>query len=450
MEQTQQICLVNLVHLNPSHNGGVQRIVKPVSQLLADYAQRHQLQVIFAVGWRFAREFPSWLGYPDAPTLPCSPETGLTPLLLTLKPSIVVSPLFGLAPFNPLEHYLGVPYITAIPDTLALDKPELFSLEELQQRREVYSQLHHATVIVTISEYSKQRLIHHLQLSPEQIVIIPPAGNHLTQIEAVSIPQPYVLYPANGWLHKRHDLLMQIMQKIWKVRPELNLVLTGYHQPDWLATLTSSYPGSEHRIINLGYVSDNQLTSLYREAEALLFVSEYEGFGLPLLEAMENKCPVICAPLAAIPEVAGDAALYVDSVNPSVWADALLNKLPLQRSELVEKGLLRSRQFSWEQSRQRWIKVLTSAGLKLFDSEQDLTLSLTSVTQELIIWANLHDRQYQELEAKEEIIQNQNKAILEQQRELAEKKAVLQFIKKIPCLEKFILWMYFCGKSILK
>jgi hypothetical protein len=105
------------------------------------------------------------------------------------------------------------------------------------------------------------------------------------------------------------------------------------------------------------------LLTLYQHAEALLFVSQYEGFGMPLLEAMQQGCPVICAPLSAIPEMVGDAAILVDSEKPDDWAEAILTTLPHRRSELIEAGHKRATAFTWAKTRSGWAEVLDSAGI---------------------------------------------------------------------------------------
>src|SRR6185369_10452375 len=97
--------------------------------------------------------------------------------------------------------------------------------------------------------------------------------------------------------------------------------------------------------------------------EALLFVSQYEGFGMPLLEAMQQGCPVICAPLAAIPEVVGEAGLYVNSENVDEWVDAILTQLPQRRESLIAAGRERAAQFTWAKTREGWQKALREVGM---------------------------------------------------------------------------------------
>ena len=447
-----QTCLVNLFHLDPARNGGASRVAKEFSRMLAGFAQANRLHVIFAVGWRFADEFPAWLGNYPVDVIPCLPEAGLTPLLKALQPDILVSPLFGMAPFEHPHDFPQVPHIVSMPDiALGLVRPDLFSAEGVQQRHQLYAQLHHASRIVAVSEYSRQCLIRHVGLSPQKVVVVPLAANHVIESQApnpdLAISQPYVFYPANAWPYKRHALLVEIMREIWKVRPEVRLVLAGWLDAQFVASLIehSCWPGEQ--IINLGYISsDSQLATLYRQAEALLFVSEYESFGMPLLEAMGNGCPVMCAPSTALPEVAGDAALYVNSVDPRDWAEAFLNELPNRRSDLVEKGFSRARMFTWERSHLGWESVLIEAGLRPIspnqDSREELRLSLTTVTQEMAVWSHHHTAQQEALEAKEREIQSliaaarsKDRAIQTQHEELIAKENVIQSLLSNPKLE---------------
>ena len=104
---------------------------------------------------------------------------------------------------------------------------------------------------------------------------------------------------------------------------------------------------------------DDLLARYYASAVALIYPSLYEGFGIPLLEAMECGCPVLCAKSSSMPEVAGDAASYFDASDPSAIADAMLKIVasPEQRQELIRKGRDRVRQFSWERCAQQTFSV---------------------------------------------------------------------------------------------
>jgi len=151
------------------------------------------------------------------------------------------------------------------------------------------------------------------------------------------------------------------MARIVAQQPDVQLVLAGGRDAAAFAQLKALIEQSElpaDRVIDFGYVSDSQLRQLYQEAEALLFVSEHEGFGMPLVEAMREGCPVICAPLTAIPEVVGDAGLRVDSDEPDAWAQAFLTQLPEQRAALIQKGQQRAALFTWQRTRDQWRTLL--------------------------------------------------------------------------------------------
>jgi glycosyltransferase involved in cell wall biosynthesis len=375
--------------------------------------------------------------------VPCLPEAGLTPLFKSLQPDFLVSPLFGMAPFDRIEDYPGIPHVATIPDVaLGLDRPEMFTSEEIEQRKRLQAQLPRATTVITLSEYSRQCMIRYAGLRPEKTVVVPVAANHMSENQS-PVPdfdsgQAYVFYPANGWPNKRHALLFQVMKEIWKVRPQLKLVLAGRLAPGFVDALARHHDCPRERIIELGYISsDGQLATLYRDAEALLFVSAYESFGIPLLEAMENGCPVLCARATSMPEIAGDAAIYVDSSKPEDWANAFLNELPDRRAQLIERGHIQSKLFSWERTHAAWEAVILEAGLSLLPSgtapKMPPALPLEAASRELNMWAHQYAIQQQALVDKETAIQNlaiandsKDKAIRSLQNDLNAKNDAMQ------------------------
>ncbi|MFV0442812.1 MAG: glycosyltransferase [Planctomycetaceae bacterium] len=383
--------LVNLVHLDPPANGGASRIAREVSRLLADHARAGRAGVTFAVGSAFAAQFAAWIDYPEAEVVPCLADGEVSPWLRSLPVDLIVSPLFGAEPFHPGDWPGKVQHLASMPDAQALDMPELFSADESRQRRKTYASLKQASKVVTISEHARQQLIYHLGLTPQQVVVAP-LGTDIGRLEADGrslVDGPYVYYPANDWPHKRHEFLMQVMEHIWRDRPEVKLVLSGGHRSGFATDLIKRHPVASGRIIDVGFVSESQIVNLYRNAEALLFASRYEGFGMPLVEAMACRCPVICSPVTAIPEVAGDAALYINSDDPARWADAFLRTLPAIRDQYIERGVARAAEFSWLRLRQTWEELLGS----VYDatpprtSSGEPTLRLSELQAELLSWS---------------------------------------------------------------
>ncbi len=439
-------CLVNLFDLDPAPNGGTSRVAQELSRLLAGLARRGQVRVIFAVSWRMAAAFPQWVGDEQVEVIPCLPDVNLTALLKALPLDIIITPFYWMFPFDQPQRPGRPAHVVLIADTIPIELPHLFTPADIQRSNQVFTWGRHAARVVTPSAHARQSLLKLTQLQPDQLTVIPWAGDLTAAAEpvepAVETIQPFVLYPANGLPHKRHQLLLQIMKKIWAVRPELRLVLTGYREPGYLDRLARQVDCPTERIIDLGYVSDGQLVALYRRAEAMLFTSQHEGFGLPLLEAMGQGCPVICAPLTSIPEVAGDAALYVNSDDPQAWAEALLTTLPEQRARLIEQGQQRVTLFSWERARQQWLQVLIEAGLELSPPQNladfpdrsgfreanltDLDVPLNVVRQELAVWSNEYAHLRIEVDAKEAEIQTLAAATRQQTDELMAKEAVIQ------------------------
>jgi glycosyltransferase involved in cell wall biosynthesis len=130
-----------------------------------------------------------------------------------------------------------------------------------------------------------------------------------------------------------------------------------------MEALLLQYPQYRHRVIVTGYVADDDLPALYSGATGFVLPSLYEGFGLPVLEAMQCGTPVLCSNTASLPEVGGDAALYaspVDDTDFQTQLIALLNN-PDLRQQMVEKGFEQAKKFSWEQSAQETLAVYRQA-----------------------------------------------------------------------------------------
>lgn len=359
--------LVNLVELDPPKNGGTAQVAQAVAQML-------QFDAVFVVNRRI--DFPAWIGSHHTDYIPHSAQTPIHDYA-ALQPELIVSPLFGVTPFESFD----TPHITQVPDTLALDKPALFKRGE---RAALYANLKHASQIVTISDFSRERLQQHTSHPDIRRIYL---WSMLEDVEADTSyqpPTPYVLYPANTWPHKRHALLLQAMQHIWQQRPDLNLVLTG-------GRVGKALDSRDARVHDLGYVTPERLKTLYRQAEALLFTSEYEGFGMPLVEAMANGCPVICAPLAALPEIAGDAAHYVHSDDPQAWAEAFFT---MQRAALIEHGYARARQFTKAAALAQWmalIREVLPAQVKPVNPETVVRLTAANLARRQATLDDLHD-----------------------------------------------------------
>jgi glycosyltransferase involved in cell wall biosynthesis len=117
--------------------------------------------------------------------------------------------------------------------------------------------------------------------------------------------------------------------------------------------------GLEHRVVLTGTLSVTDMRLLYSHAAVFVFASLYEGFGMPVLEAMACGAPVITSNTTALPEVAGDAAVLVNPEDPEELADAIIRVLEdsALRATLKERGFERAKQFTWERAAQRTVAV---------------------------------------------------------------------------------------------
>lgn len=173
------------------------------------------------------------------------------------------------------------------------------------------------------------------------------------------IDGPYIL--AVGDIHPRKNLKRLVEAFI--VLPErdhIKLVLAGkliWRDKDLFERIKSA--GLENRVITTGYISDEDMPSLYQSAEVFCYPSLYEGFGFPILESMASGVPVATSCTSSCPEVGGSAALYFDPMRVEAIADTLHRTLTDSelRSKHVEAGIQRAHCFTWEETARRTMKV---------------------------------------------------------------------------------------------
>ena len=271
-----------------------------------------------------------------------------------------------------LPHDVDVPVVNTIPDLQHEHFPDFFGDRELALRTLGYREsCGRAAATIAISEFVAQDLLKRYRL--ERAVGIPlgldPAfladpDETARLVDRVRLKyrldQPFLYYPANGWRHKDHETLLRAFRLIREQRPDVRLVLTGFpfDVMDRLRPLFESLEESR-TVRHLGYVDRRDTIGLYAAASVMVFPSRFEGFGLPLLEAMASGTPIVCSPLASIPEVAGDAALYVDPGEPAALARAALRLLEdeVLRARRVEAGRERVRGFSFTDTARQTLAV---------------------------------------------------------------------------------------------
>jgi glycosyltransferase involved in cell wall biosynthesis len=217
-------------------------------------------------------------------------------------------------------------------------------------------------VIFTVSDYTKGEIEEWSGINPDRILRIYNGVDQSFNVEGdkANVGRPYILYSGNRRGYKNVRRLMVAFARSGLARNGWMLGLTGSPDPEFVQL--SSALGIEEDVHYFGFVKDEDLPSVYRGASCLAFVSLYEGFGLPILEAMACGTPVLTSSTSSMPEVAGNAALIVDPTDESQISAALQSICLDQatRACLVAAGLERAAQFSWDAAAQTYWRAIES------------------------------------------------------------------------------------------
>lgn len=214
--------------------------------------------------------------------------------------------------------------------------------------------------ILTISEFVKSEIIDEFRVDPDRVTAVPLAPDPVfyprcresidATLDKNGWPHEYLLFV--GSLEPRKNLSL-FMEALAGTKEKIPVILAGWYawgDKKWIEKIKRL--GLEDRVHFAGYVDDETLARLYSGAMGFVYPSLYEGFGLPVLEAMACGAPVICSNGSSLPGTAGDAALLTDPGNVEGLASCI-NRLVRDsrlRSDLREKGLLRAARFTWEKS----------------------------------------------------------------------------------------------------
>lgn len=264
--------------------------------------------------------------------------------------------------------------IKDVPQVFTLYDLSLMKYRETHPRSRVWfsdvffkRRMKYAAHVITISDFVRSEVCDDLHLDREKVTAIPLAPSPFFfprdrvkargVIKELGLPKEFILFV--GTLEPRKNLSL-LVKALAVCEHDIPIVLAGWDgwgDDAWLKAAETQ--GLRNRIFTTGYVDEETLACLYSSALALVFPSLYEGFGLPVLEAMACGCPVICSNAASLPEVAGDAALLIDPFQVGDLAaavDKVVGDHAL-REDLIRKGLLRSAQFSWERTAKQTLAV---------------------------------------------------------------------------------------------
>ena len=283
-------------------------------------------------------------------------QLGMPSELESWEVGIYHSPLFT----SPLVKVCQ--YVVTMHDVIPLAAPEHCQPEFLRFFEQWAAPcLELADRVVTVSEYSRQDIMKHLSLSEDKLTVVPecvrpvfrpaaPGESLAGTLSKYRIRAPFALFVGTIEPRKNVDGIIAAYARLSaRTRENLSLVIVGRQQSDGLDVSGLADRLDVRDTVSLpGYVADEDLVVLYRAARMFVFPSRYEGFGLPVLEAMASGVPVITSTVTSLPEVAGDAALLVDPDDVDGLADAMqqLDEDDDLRRRLTERGLARASHFS--------------------------------------------------------------------------------------------------------
>jgi alpha-1,3-rhamnosyl/mannosyltransferase len=257
----------------------------------------------------------------------------------------------------------GVPHVATLHDLAILRHPERFRRWQLASSKFFLDRIARADRMLCISQFTADEAIALLGVSPRRIEVVHNGCDfvdHAPEDRVPEFPVPSEFFLFVGSLEpgkNLHLLRLAYESAANEGRPLPPLLLVGAR---WEGVPGEGPPPVDWHY--LGRQPDEVLVYLYRHALALLFPSKYEGFGLPIAEAMSLGCPVVCSPVASLPEVAGDAAEIVP-LDPIAYRDAIrrLTSDSSLRKSLQDRGRIQAARFTWDRCARGTLAVYQAA-----------------------------------------------------------------------------------------
>lgn len=277
----------------------------------------------------------------------------------------------GMIPVIPFRFYK---LITTIHDVCFLDYPQYYSKQDLFiQKLALKLGLFFSNKIITVSEYSKSQIIKHTSCNANKIEVVHLGydKNIYKKIDDIelfdrmrkkyNLPNNFILFI--GRIEEKKNIVNQIkaFDRFNQKYQDYKFVLVGKPGYGYDNVKTEIFENELHKnIIELGYVSTVDMVAIINMSKIFMFVSNYEGFGLPIIEAMACGVPVITSNNTSMPEIAGDAAFFIEPNNVLGIYEKLCSITENSegvRDDLIKKGFNRVKEFSWKKCAKKTIKV---------------------------------------------------------------------------------------------
>lgn len=275
-------------------------------------------------------------------------------------------PFFCTTPFIVTIHDL---ILTKFPTKRASTlSPFLYYFKNIFYKIIIKRAVKRAKKIIAVSKFTKNDIVEQFNASSEKIKTIYEGvsvtieggkkGDNDDKL-SYNFSKPYLLYVGSAYPHKNLELLVKVFSKIKEKRRDLSLVIVG--REDYFLKRLKEFVGEEGvEVFFPGFVPDEDLSILYREATAFVYPSLYEGFGLPPLEAMLHSCPVVSSDASCLPEVLEDSACFYSSRDPKDLEEKVIKILDdhILRDDLTRKGREQVKKYSWETAVKKTYQLL--------------------------------------------------------------------------------------------
>ena len=282
-------------------------------------------------------------------------QVTLPPIVNSAKPDVFFSPAYS-APLR-----VKCPIIVTIPDVSVIAHPEWSRLREGFRQRYITSRaVSRANRILTISEFSKTEIVNWFNVQPERITVTPlAADDRLTPAIPPADHEPLILFVGSIFTRRHLPWLLSAFARVLTRVPDAKLAVIGCNRTypfEHLDQLSRSL-GIDDRVCIDGWVDDEHLSKYYGRARVFAFLSEYEGFGLPPLEALAAGMSIVVLDTQVAREVYGEAAIYAAPGNLENIADSIirgLNNPPLTADDVLDR-------YSWTHTADLTLDVIESA-----------------------------------------------------------------------------------------
>jgi glycosyltransferase involved in cell wall biosynthesis len=359
---------VNALYLIPGGVGGTEIYLR---ELLAAFAQidaGHQY-IVFTNREAGADLVPQARNFAAAPQpvrarlRPCRilwEQTGLPLAVRRHSVDVLLNPGFTAPIAAPC------PQVTVFHDLQHLRHPEHFRLIDRPFWRILLNaSARRSRRLIAVSDATRDDLVRFYRLPPERIAVIPHGvDQRLFDLAATRAPAPFLLCVSTLHPHKNLDRLLDAFAQWRAARPEFRLVLAGlkgFHTRPVEERIEAL--GLAETVRVTGWLPREDLYELFRTAWAFVYPSTFEGFGMPVLEAMAAGVPTACSDIRPLHDIAGDAALRFDPLDTAALVRTLSRLVSdeTERTRLAAAGPARARQFSWRRAAEQTLTALTTA-----------------------------------------------------------------------------------------